>query len=594
MLSFSAKYRVLNFTQATGTNNFSIVLVKPNATTYTLIASTPFTAVMGSPSTVSNLTIPLTEMTQTGSYIIRITGQLQVGTGSPNIKVLFDNVNLIKTPAVGHVGGDKCNLCHDLHGQVGNSMDAMVRSKIGGLTVAGFTDRTQRTSYFANSATLATGQYGICQVCHASGSTVNHFNRTTEENSTHQAASGKYCIECHDHQNDPVGFKNSAADNCNGCHGNPPYAGDIWNSSAQMIGAHAAHTRVASHLPAEEDKYDCGVCHVNAENFDLSHSATSIEVSIGYTPANGTCTGACHKSSVSDGFWTDSNGLDCNSCHYWGNPTNATDNTNALTRALSPSHSKHFDKTKPCTACHADNSGDLGSKPLGRVHIDNHEAWDLNLTNDGDVLADRGAATQDEATVLAATLGTGSDPDPGNPTCAGAGVALGCHNTKLTPAWTTTVTCTNCHDVTGSATADPKSGLHNMTQANVQKHDSNITGGCTACHNTAKSPTHTDGNWQADQASNTESRFLNRSGLVYSDAGGPNMGSCWDNGASGVGSLDSNVTCHRDNGVWKRLWTSEADSTATTPGQPRCKVCHGQYHQSQQQSGRRLERRDQP
>ena len=96
----------------------------------------------------------------------------------------------------------------------------------------------------------------------------------------------------------------------------------------------------------------------------------------------------------------------------------------------------------------------------------------------------------------------------------GTAPVLGCHNGKATPAWNTgvAITCTKCHTPGGANTADPQTGLHNMTAAGVQKHNSSITGGCEACHVT-KPATHTDGTWNPNTNSNTD-RFVTRSNMT--------------------------------------------------------------------------------
>ena len=59
--------------------------------------------------------------------------------------------------------------------------DAMVTGSIGGRSVTGFTDRTQRTSYSIGDT--STG-FGICQVCHDPAE-VDLFNWTSDEEATH-------------------------------------------------------------------------------------------------------------------------------------------------------------------------------------------------------------------------------------------------------------------------------------------------------------------------------------------------------------------------------------------------------------------------
>jgi predicted CxxxxCH...CXXCH cytochrome family protein len=464
-----------------------------------------------------------------------------------------------------------CLGCHDPHGSGNIAMIGSTKADFSGTVVfERYNSVTLGNGFDELDGGGANNVDDICATCHTT--TLHNQPNVTEATKDHNE--GKNCLGCHTHDSTLGGFMPSGGDFCNDCHANPPSPSDP--RPADSVGAHVAHTNVPNHEPTE-DKYDCGVCHQGGEAFDIdgAHSSAPLVAGIGYNPADGTCSGACHLSDTSDGFWEDPDGLNCDACHYH---TDAVLPNGSHTKSISGSHTKHFDKGKVCTDCHDDNSADAGSHPEHRAHIDDHELWSLNNTNDGTVLADRGAATQDEATVLALTYGTGSDPDPGNPTCAGSGVGLGCHNTKTTPAWGGAVTCTNCHDPAGGATADPKSGLHDISAAAVQKHDSSLaTNGCTECHNATKPASHANATWQDDQAGNTESRFLSRSGLVFDDSLGPNASSCFDNGASGAGSLDQASGCHSDNGVWKRRWSTEADSTATASGSSRCNVCHGQF-----------------
>ncbi len=491
--------------------------------------------------------------------------------------------------------GKACVACHNVHGSdnvnniqmihssqtAQNTKDTSGTGEYGGtVTFSAFSgdnsfdedDGTAGSAGEANSDDL-------CATCHTAAAGTSHNNR---DNTDSQAPTGHHMGEdcftsCHAPHTDATNaFKSGGGNACDSCHDFPP------NTGAHGDGSNK-HARTATNL-LTEDRSDCAWCHTGADQYTYDTGADQaaggargnhnkgdanqknvLTASVGYNQTNFSCANACHLSSAADGAWNDANGLNCNACHYYeATVTGSANNIAAGTKALQGSHNAHFAKNKQCAACH--------DVPVNTTHISIPTGTDIQK------IQSRAAALQDEADVKATTYGSGSDPDPGNPTCAGAGVALGCHNTKTTPAWNTTgITCTNCHDPAGSATADPKSGLHNMTQAGVQKHDSTISGGCAACHNSTKPATHANGTWQADQANNTESRFLNRSGLVYNDAGGPNMGSCFDNGASGAGSLDFAVSCHRDNGVWKRLWTTEADSTATVPGSARCKACHGQY-----------------
>jgi hypothetical protein len=70
---------------------------------------------------------------------------------------------------------------------------------------------------------------------------------------------------------------------------------------------------------------------------------------------------------------------------------------------------------------------------------------------------------------------------------------------------------------------------------------------------------------------------LNRPNMTYIENAAVNRSTC--SGFVGGSGLDNaaGVGCHNDRGAWKRLWSTEADNTATTLGSPRCNVCHGQW-----------------
>ncbi|HEY3320588.1 MAG TPA: hypothetical protein VGP72_08995, partial [Planctomycetota bacterium] len=159
-----------------------------------------------------------------------------------------------------------------------------------------------------------------------------------------------------------------------------------------------------------------------------------------------------------------------------------------------------------------------------------------------------------------------------------------CHNRKGTTAtynWYTgqPKQCAMCHTPGGAFDNNPRSGLHAPASANVTKHDNTLMPtsgltGCQSCHwNTgwpaqSTTQTHINGsNPPTDNAALT----LNRANMTFTDSPTVNRGSCQGSG------LDNVVGCHSDRGAWKRLWSTEADNTATAVGSPRCNVCHGQW-----------------
>ncbi|HEY3488486.1 MAG TPA: CxxxxCH/CxxCH domain-containing protein [Candidatus Deferrimicrobiaceae bacterium] len=187
----------------------------------------------------------------------------------------------------------------------------------------------------------------------------------------------------------------------------------------------------------------------------------------------------------------------------------------------------------------------------------------------------------------------GGSVDNGSPafvTTDNSCTSVQCHNRKGTTAtfnWYTgsAKQCSMCHTPGGVLDNNPRSGLHAVTAAGVTKHDNSLPvglngqGGCQSCHwNTgwpAQSPNQTHINGVvADNLAGT----LNRPNLSFTDCTvNRNRVTC--SGFAPGSGLDNavGIGCHSDRGAWKRLWSTEADNTATVVGSPRCNVCHGQW-----------------
>ncbi|TLM65617.1 MAG: CxxxxCH/CxxCH domain-containing protein [Deltaproteobacteria bacterium] len=341
---------------------------------------------------------------------------------------------------------------------------------------------------------------------------------------------------------------NNTINSCDGCHLQPPAEGAARSgATGAVVGSHAAHS-----------VYACTVCHPN--NAVLNHrgggtpNGTEGKIEMlaniqggtyskgaGFNQTNdltgvglGTCSNVSCHGGVLTPKWGSGTSLACNSCHGAPPATNAH-----------PEHyaAKGWGATDTagvhCVECHPDNT-----------------AGHSNVT-DNSVIVNAGLSPGGVSPAIS----------------CGTAPVLGCHNGKTTPQWNTAtpIACTNCHTPGGANTADPQTGLHNITVAGVQKHDSTLSdgngtngSGCTECHFT-KPATHTDGVFNANSNSNTD-RFLTRTGMTFADAA-VNTSTC-------SGTLTG---CHSDGGVWSRQWSTAANSTATTVGDPRCDVCHGQY-----------------
>lgn len=435
-----------------------------------------------------------------------------------------------------------CLACHDPHGTSNGAMIENLRTKQNAKDATGnyagnvvFSALILTNSFDESDSGAGVNNDDLCATCH---STTLHNNRAVG-GSHHE---GENCTTtCHGHNGAKGGFMPSNGTACNDCHGNPPTASDP--RPAESVGAHAAHTKVGSHAPSE-DLYDCAVCHQGGESFALdgAHSSAPLVAGIGYNAGDGTCSGACHLSTVSDGYWNDSDGLDCASCHYSAaNPTSAGN----IVKPLSPTHNKHFDAGKVCIDCHADNSADAGAHPdidLKRTHIDDHDAWSLNATNDGTVLADRGAATQDEATVVVISWNDGAN------TCSNAA----CHNPSglsNTATWGTpnAVGCNFCHSSTNPDTGKVTPGSHGA-HMNAAGTFGITTIACTSCHpNNVGSNGHLNGS-------------VSVNGFTYSTS--------LTDYTSGTFGRCTTTTCH-NNGRGIAVQTPVWGATSTN-----CTICH--------------------
>ncbi|UWZ79944.1 CxxxxCH/CxxCH domain-containing protein [Geoalkalibacter halelectricus] len=159
-----------------------------------------------------------------------------------NICHSFDAQLHYATTGTSH-DASNCIACHDPHGQSG-AQDAMIRDQIGGRQVVGFSDRSERSSYYLDLPNQGgNNQYGICQVCHESDA-VSYYNRT-EEAPDHFAG---LCISCHMHDGEELAFTPTG---CNGCHGggnNDPPADNFWPDGELRIDYSIAD-RAGSHQP---------------------------------------------------------------------------------------------------------------------------------------------------------------------------------------------------------------------------------------------------------------------------------------------------------------------------------------------------------
>jgi predicted CxxxxCH...CXXCH cytochrome family protein len=434
----------------------------------------------------------------------------------------------------------------------------------------------------------------LCATCHTVAGGTNHNNR---DNSAVDHNQGVDCFSCHKAHTDATApFGAGAGNACNSCHGNPP-----------ATAAHARHATVATH-DLTEDRTDCAFCHTGADSYTFDPSAdqgaslnhsnaagrkTILGTAVGYAVADGTCTNACHASSVADGTWSDANGLNCNACHYAAAEPSASgaNNTAAGARKLSEqSHNAHFDKDKTCSACHdVSYSPTITSIAGPLTHINDFTT--AGAADDGAAYVDKGAATQDEATVVR----TGMTFDDGLNTCSG-GIGLGCHATGV-PDWDVAIPasgCTQCHTNTSDATVNPTSGLHGVTPSvSGQRHDDSVSGGCAACHTTVSAQaTHMDSTFQGGNGQKTQmglpawyTQTADNAGTCASTSCHLSTSDSWAHVWTNTANYYTNATtaCGGCHGLWSN-WASgvinhrtgsEAETVHGTGATYRCKDCHG-------------------
>ncbi|PNU19659.1 hypothetical protein C2E25_11180 [Geothermobacter hydrogeniphilus] len=348
-------------------------------------------------------------------------------TGVPNSAVHYAN-----TQTAGGTSSDAltCVTCHDQHGQNGGQ-DAMIASTIQTRTVSGFADKTLRSSY-ANAA-----NQGVCQVCHDPAE-VQHFNRTTEQLTTHNA--GQICTTCHSHTSTPI-FKPSG---CNGCHGGGTIgtnAANYWpdgNDGAagpDDAGRHLKHMNVLAERvygmtavqlldqPTADaaQKALCEYCHAANTN-DSDHGSTAnlpAEVFVDKdnvrhakslwgvadpdaSYAAGSCSNIdCHNSKVTGTGtygWYDAGTSTCTMCHTPG-AAGANPNTGLHTVVNNPTEVQVHDNTlgTGCTECHnslpaIDNTG-ASTHINGTFAADSAVNTDRGISVSGNITAFTQAAS---------------------------------------------------------------------------------------------------------------------------------------------------------------------------------------------------------
>jgi predicted CxxxxCH...CXXCH cytochrome family protein len=510
------------------------------------------------------------------------------------------NAASVATRSITSHRGKNCIACHNLHGDANIQMvwttqanqvshDSSVTGKYAGDVF--FTNNTDFTAGNLNSfdeddnndgVTTENNGDDICATCHsvAAGTAHNNINNT----GTHSGSDnlGSNCTSaCHSPHSDPVeAFIVAAGTACNNCHDYPP-----------ATGAHALHSQVSSYdKDLDADRSDCALCHTGADSYTydtgadqvggLNHSYTGVidgshptnrnsilSATVGFNNADKSCASACHASNVSDGTWTDANGLSCNACHYYSaTPTSAGNVTASNSEAISTSHNEHFDKSKLCSACHNLAGGEYnnGSPIVGPLsHINDSTGASEALMYTGMAAALQNEAGFDEGGGVRDVVRSGMTYNDAN-TCSG-GITTGCHASG-SPIWdnaipATSAGCVQCHTNTDDAAYNPTSGLHDNNPSGPtvtgESHDGSFNGAasdCTTCHST--SPT-------AVAANHINGTLNSGAAITVQAIAGYNQG---------AGTCAT--TCHSVGTAWEYKWTTDAFLNDNVR---ECNGCHGLY-----------------
>ena len=516
--------------------------------------------------------------------------------------------------------GKKCVACHNVHGDQNLQMiwrtsedqnlhDPSTGSFAGSLVyftnLSDFTtdsfDEDDGTNGVDGTGNLEDNADDLCAVCHSSSRGVAH-NNIENTGGSHGGSADQLntnCLSsCHTVHNDATeAFLVAAGTACDQCHDYPP-----------ATAAHLVHTENTRTAVDTDDQTDCENCHTGAGSYTystvddqlntLNHSNAAgrrsiLNNTVGFAKGAGnkwTCATACHNTDTSDGFWytwddvanstdaiglrvpIDSDGLNCDKCHYYsGTPTgSANDNHGSAidgrAEPISASHNEHFEKNKGCGECHniagvEYNSGGSIAGPL--AHINDKTGGNRGAVYNGAALASQNEAGFDEGAGVRDVVRTDMTYNDAN-TCSG-GITTGCHASG-SPVWDVAIPatgagCMQCHTDTTTAAYNPTSGLHNnsatLTVTN-NAHDGNFDGGnepagdCVTCHTTTPSVNHINGSIDA-----SGDITVNVPGGTYTP-GSP--GNC-------------TTSCHSVGATWTYKWsTTVYNSTGAE-----CANCHGDF-----------------
>jgi predicted CxxxxCH...CXXCH cytochrome family protein len=414
--------------------------------------------------------------------------------------------------------GNRCDLCHDPHGQSGH--DAMIAATIAGRAVTAFADKAVRSSYFV--ADTSSG-FGVCQVCHDPAE-VSHFNRGLEEDATH--FTGRVCIDCHLHTT-AVAFEAS----CTGCH-------------AEAGSLPLAHNKHAQTQTTGGVQISCEICHgVGAET--ASHQGHA---------AGGETVQAANITLLGQSSYVAS---------YGARPSWFDSTWYAATfGATSVSYSGTSDFTCNSVRCHGgesvvwNQSADSGANTYSDVCFNCHNITPASFQLPGDTLRQAGNAAANYVGPIS-EWGRGGHGD--------SRINDPAWFEEVAPGWTVPLGCTACHDETQDHFPVASGNRFRVSDAAVNNtlpgadaSQTRITNLCVSCHSEQTGdfhflapPKHPSDNYDTDWTGGVSrsQTFVTESGM--------SVFSTFDPVTAGVGSHIDQYVDH-----WEYWGGTGASSTA--------------------------------
>lgn len=519
-----------------------------------------------------------------------------------NGSINFNDGNSVATGGiVGDVTVVQCNTCHGgaasaniAKNQWNTTNRLTCESCHGDATLAvigGITAPSRAGAPYDAAGHGKTGINQACNACHADTST--HISGALGDAKRLQLMGGNdfgvpaqtnnWCNDCHSgsmpRHYDAGESGGSASDSglyCNLCH--DPH-GQNGGQDAMVASTIQGHNVTGFADRTNRNSYSqgdfSGVCQVCHADGDVAHFNQATNET---THNSGNCTD-CHNHNDSIAFAASG----CSGCHGGGtvgtNASNYWPDTGVVAgENTAGRHVKHM--TELASVVYNENFTQLLTDNVNGTS----DAKQKNLCSfchatpgaDGD---HGSAANLPAETNGMKNIWNGAADNASYNAVADTCATANCHNNQLTQDGTYgwydagVSTCTMCHTVgvandIANNNIHPNTGLHNMTEAGVEKHSDQITGGdCSSCHTTPGS-THRDGVAVGETNFNTDRGLV--AAVTYAQ-GNVNQSTCMPSGALSA--------CHSDGGAWGRQWSTAADSTATNVGAARCDVCHGQINE---------------